>query len=164
MSNSIREKLIAAGIIIPASKNRVFNKDDSTHSNNKNKEKKQKVKKETKSTANKSSKPRVKSEDKLKLSKVDRAILQASSLGRGDRNHLHPEKIRLFVRRGTSVKSGAICDTCGSSTGILTRYSDTSVGPIVFCTVCKVKAFEANFGHADAMPLKVDHAHAQRAK
>ncbi len=30
MSNSIREKLIAAGIIIPSSKN----KDGSTHSNN----------------------------------------------------------------------------------------------------------------------------------
>ncbi|ENM3836686.1 hypothetical protein ACT262_003468 [Vibrio cholerae] len=160
MSNSIREKLIAAGIIIPASKN----KDGSTHSNNQNKEKKQKVKKGAKSFASKVPKPRVNSENKLKLSKVDRAILQASSFGRGDSNHLQPEKIRLFVRRGTSVKSGAICDTCGSSTGILTKYSDTSVGPIVFCTVCKLKAFEANFGHADAMPLKVDHAHAQRAK
>lgn len=162
MTHSIREKLIAAGIIIPAEKridNMLIQDKGVTCSANTKKSKPKITKKQYEKSHNND-----KSQSKDKLSRVDRAISLASYCGRrGSSYQLQPENIRLFVRRGVVVKGeDAVCGSCGSSSGIITRYSDTNVGPIAFCTICKVKVFEANFGHADAMPLTVNHAHAQR--
>ncbi|MEH0691055.1 hypothetical protein H4F17_18670 [Vibrio cholerae] len=179
MASTIREQLIAAGIIVPAANPTQPEKKAKQNSSKRSSKVDKKLKKEskashhkknskinrTKADDNQARKPLLKPRPKRKLSKVDRAILQASSCGRRDGSELRkPERIRLFVRRGATVKGDVACDTCGCVYGILTRYSNTSVGPVVLCTTCKVKAFEANFGHADAMPLKVDHAHAQRHK
>ena len=44
------------------------------------------------------------------------------------------------------------------------RYQDSNYGVIYLCSLCKNLAFERSFGYADAMPLKVDHAHAHKGK
>ncbi|MEO3988160.1 hypothetical protein [Plesiomonas shigelloides] len=102
---------------------------------------------------------------KSSLSKVDRAVSMATKQTKINSKYtIPPEKIILFVRRGFTVKGDVHCETCGCTSGILTKYSDTNIGPVILCTVCKIKAFETSFGHADAMPLKVNHAHAKRVK
>ncbi|MGF1694038.1 hypothetical protein [Photobacterium kagoshimensis] len=169
MSKSIREELIAAGVIVvPAEKysNGTLSKRTYTnHSvtqpplskNRKNKQKNEIVQ------ANNSSKPKLKK--KKRRSKVELALSLSNGLGRGNiHNKTELRTICLHVRRGVIVRDGTPCDVCGCASGILTKYSASSLGPVVLCTVCKIKAFERSFGHADAMPLKVDHAHAQRER
>lgn len=73
-------------------------------------------------------------------------------------------KLMLHVRRGAVLKEAGHCSVCFTSTAPLTRYAESNYGPVMLCSVCKVTAFETSFGHADAMPLKVDHAHAHRGK
>lgn len=70
----------------------------------------------------------------------------------------------LKVRRGCLLKTIGHCSVCFISMAPLTRYADSNYGPVALCSMCKVDAFEASFGHADAMPLKIDHAHAYRGK
>ncbi len=97
--------------------------------------------------------------------KVLKAISQAEKLGRSklpNPNSMSACKIQLHVRKGVTAKGNVSCTVCGQSYGIMTRYRESNVGPVILCTTCKVKVFEVNFGHADAMPLKVDHAHAWR--
>lgn len=72
--------------------------------------------------------------------------------------------VKLKVRRGKILKSEGHCSSCHTAAAPLTRYADSNYGPVILCTVCKIRAFELTFGHADAMPLKVDHAHAHKGK
>ena len=78
-----------------------------------------------------------------------------------DRNH---GKLRLNVKRGSILQSSGYCSVCLTTLAPLTRYADSNYGPVILCSVCKKNAFEHSFGHADAMPLKVDHAHAHKGK
>lgn len=73
-------------------------------------------------------------------------------------------EVKLKVHRGAILKSEGHCSRCHTAAAPLTRYADSNYGPVVLCTVCKIRAFEFTFGHADAMPLKVDHAHAHKGK
>lgn len=97
------------------------------------------------------------------MSRVNRAIAMANALPR-KRTMLMVDinKLRLNVKRGLILNHHTFCICCGNSTGILTQYRDSNFGVVVLCTKCKVVAFENSFGHADAMPLKVNHAHAKR--
>lgn len=70
----------------------------------------------------------------------------------------------LKVRRGLFLKETAFCSVCHSPTAPLYRYADSNYGAIILCSKCKTSAFERSFGHADAMPLAVDHAHAHKGK
>lgn len=73
-------------------------------------------------------------------------------------------KLMLHVKRGNILKTAGHCSVCFTSAAPLTRYADSNYGPVMLCSVCKVSAFETSFGHADAMPLKMDHAHAHKGK
>ncbi len=70
----------------------------------------------------------------------------------------------LKVRRGSILKGAAYCSVCHTPVAPLYRYADSNYGPVILCSVCKTQAFERSFGHADAMPLAVDHAHAHKGK
>jgi hypothetical protein len=70
----------------------------------------------------------------------------------------------LKVHRGAFLKEAAFCSVCHSPVAPLYRYADSNYGPVILCSVCKTQVFERSFGHADAMPLAVDHAHAHKGK
>ncbi len=90
-----------------------------------------------------------------------KASFEKHSANPVDRNH---GKLRLNVKRGSILHSSGYCSVCLTTTAPLTRYADSNYGPVILCSVCKTDAFEYSFGHADAMPLKVDHAHAHKGK
>lgn len=70
----------------------------------------------------------------------------------------------LKVRRGKKVLEPHYCAQCKTFEKSLWRYQDSNYGVVYLCTICKTTAFDRTYGHADAMPLKVDHAHAHKGK
>ena len=73
-------------------------------------------------------------------------------------------KILLFVRKGKWIQSSHYCADCKNLSKPIWRYRISNYGEIHLCNLCKILAFERSFGHADAMPLKIDHAHAHNGK
>jgi len=70
----------------------------------------------------------------------------------------------LKVKRGKRVLDEHYCAQCNKFQSSLWRYQNSNYGIVYLCQVCKTTAFERTYGHADAMPLKVDHAHAHKGK
>lgn len=70
----------------------------------------------------------------------------------------------LKVRRGKWLSEPHYCADCKNIFNPIWRYQDSNYGSVHLCTPCKVVTFERCFGYADAMPLKVDHAHAHKGK
>lgn len=75
----------------------------------------------------------------------------------------HGELI-LKVRKGKRESFPRFCADCKSYEPLYWRYQDSNYGTVYLCNTCKVAAFERSYGHADAMPLKVDHAHARKGE
>lgn len=70
----------------------------------------------------------------------------------------------LKVKRGKKVLEPHYCAQCRKFEKSLWRYQNSNYGMVYLCSICKTTAFERSFGHADAMPLKVDHAHYHKGK
>ncbi|WAM46186.1 hypothetical protein [Edwardsiella piscicida] len=70
----------------------------------------------------------------------------------------------LKVRRGKIVSEKHYCAECGCYISPIRAYADSNYGKVYLCTPCHLSAFERAFGHADAMPLRLDHAHAHKGK
>ncbi|HDN2727576.1 TPA: hypothetical protein P1K84_004978 [Klebsiella quasipneumoniae] len=70
----------------------------------------------------------------------------------------------LKVRRGKIVTEKHYCAECHSYISPIRAYADSNYGKVHLCTPCHLAAFNRSFGHADAMPLKLDHAHAHKGK
>ena len=73
-------------------------------------------------------------------------------------------KIELYVRKGKHVFQPHFCADCKNIENPIWRYRSSNYGEIHLCNICKTLAFERTFGHADAMPLKIDHAHTHKGK
>ena len=73
-------------------------------------------------------------------------------------------QITLRVRKGKHIFEFHYCADCKELTNPIWRYRESNYGMIYLCNICKTLAFERSFGHADAMPLKIDHAHAHKGK
>lgn len=72
--------------------------------------------------------------------------------------------IQLDVRKGKHIFQLHYCADCKELFNPVWRYRESNYGIIHLCNICKTLAFERTFGHADAMPLKIDHAHAHKGK
>lgn len=70
----------------------------------------------------------------------------------------------LKVKKGKKILEPHYCAQCNTFDKSLWRYRNSNYGLVFLCSICKTTAFERTFGHADAMPLKVDHAHAHKGK
>lgn len=70
----------------------------------------------------------------------------------------------LKVKRGKKILEPHYCAQCKRFDKYLWRYQNSNYGVVFLCSICKTTAFERTYGHADAMPLKVDHAHAHKGK
>ncbi|MGL1103432.1 hypothetical protein ACSTLM_04485 [Vibrio parahaemolyticus] len=70
----------------------------------------------------------------------------------------------LKVKRGKKILEPHYCAQCKTFEKSLWRYQNSNYGVVFLCAICKTTAFERTYGHADAMPLKLDHAHAHKGK
>jgi hypothetical protein len=73
-------------------------------------------------------------------------------------------QVVLKVKKGKFVGESHYCADCLKFDKPIWRYQNSNYGVIYLCSLCKTLAFERSFGYADAMPLKVDHAHAHKGK
>lgn len=70
----------------------------------------------------------------------------------------------LKVRKGMRISEKHYCAQCKKFSNGLWRYQNSNYGLVYLCHICKITAFERTYGHADAMPLKVDHAHSHKGR
>lgn len=102
---------------------------------------------------------------KKNTSRVDRAVAFAEQQARFkpiEDDYLLRGKLLLRTRAGKKLDSPAHCQRCGREEKHVWLFSHTSLGPATLCTRCKNTAINDSFGGADAMSLRVNHAHHKR--